>query len=156
MNYPNIRELVRWNYYGVPAMADHAGVTTDLFYAALNGEEELTEEELKGLAGLVDIPVSVLKMPYKIKLDSNKFQHIMKVLDLEEYFEFAKVLRTSQGQGSHLDLRDAEIYLNMYLQHFKDGNGSYCGYKAVLHKIRWNMQLYQMDLKQPRGLKKSN
>ena len=154
MNYPNIRELVRWNFYGIPAMADHAGVTTDLFYAVLKGQEELTEEELKGLARLVDVPVGVLKLPYTVKLDSNKFQHIMKVLFLEEYYEFVKELRISQGQGNHPVLRNADIHLYMYLQHFKDGNGSYCGYKAVLHKIRWNMQLYHMDLKQPRGLKK--
>lgn len=156
MKYPNINELVHWNYYGIPAMADHAGVTTELFEAVLKGQEELTDEELTGLSRLVNIPVGVLKQPQMAKMDCNKFQHCVKVLVLEEYFDFVKEKRTEQGQVDSLEIKSARKWLDLYIQYFQDGKGSYCGFRAVLHRIQQNMQLYQMDLKQPRGLKKSN
>lgn len=156
MKYPNIEELIIWNYYGNATIAGCMGVTTGLIEAAFQGEEELAEDEIQKLSQLVSIPVGVLRQPETIYLDCNKYQHTVKVMDLERLFDFVKEVRGLQGKGDDFGIRNAKRWLDIFLQRFWNGSGSFCGYRAVLNKILWNMELYEMDLKVPRGLNRKS
>lgn len=96
MKYPNLNSIVRWHSYGIPAFADHAGVTRELFEEVLKGEEELTDMELMGIVRLVHVPFGVLKQPKLIYMDNKKFQHRKKVEDLQKGYEYIKFLRTQE------------------------------------------------------------
>lgn len=153
--YPNLVEVIDWHICGKPAIADHAGITGELLDAVLNGKEELTHDEMRGISCLTDIPVGVLERPELVLMDSNKFQHVMKVMDLVDSLDYIKRLRTVKGRGEDIELKVAERKLNTYLRYFKLGDGSYVGYKAVKKAVDWNFWLFQnMDTKKPRGLKK--
>lgn len=155
MRYPNLLEVVNWNIYGKPAIADHAGITGELLKAVLSENEELTHDEMMGISRLVKIPVSVLELPELVLMNCNKFQHKMKVLDLREDFARIKALRMTVGKNNDIDIKIAEKKLDTYSEYFKSGNGSYVGYKAVEQAIYWNFWLYRnIDQKKPRGLRK--
>lgn len=153
--YPNLVEVIDWHICGKPAIADHAGVTGELLDAALNGKEELTDAEMRKISNLKDIPVGVLERPELVLMDSNKFQHVMKVMDLVDSFNYIKRLRTVKGHGEDIEIKAAERKLNTYLRYFKMGDGSYVGYKAVRKAVDWNFWLFlNVDTERPRDLEK--
>lgn len=155
MRYPNLVAAVNWNICGKPAIACHAGITRELFDAALSGDEKLTHDEMVGISRLTKIPVSVLELPKLALMSCNKFQHIMKVMDLRDDFNYIKEKRTEAGKGEDIDIKSSERELDTYARYFKKGNGTYVGYMAVRQKIDWNFWLYlNIDQKKPRGLKR--
>ncbi len=155
MRYPNLFEVVNWKICGKPAIADHAGITVELLEAALSGDEELTPDEMIVISRLVKIPVNVLELPELVLMSCNKFQHIMKVMDLRDDFDYIKEQRAAVGKGEDVCVKSAERKLDSYTKYFKRGNGSYVGYMAVRQEIDWNFWLYRnIDQKKPRGLKR--
>lgn len=75
--YPNLVELHRFHPYSDCTMAEHAGVTEDLFLAVLRGEDDLTYSEFYRLSQLVNIPVSILCSPSVTMLDPGEPDHSM-------------------------------------------------------------------------------
>lgn len=154
MRYPNLNSIVRWHSFGIPTFADHAGVTIELFEEVLKGGEELSDMELFGIVRLVGIPFGVLKQPKVIFMNNKKFQHCQKVEDLQERYQLIKSLRTREGYERNTDLVVAGQALEDFVRAFEQGNGTYCRYKTVLDKIKWNEWLYlNNDVRKPRGLK---
>lgn len=56
MAYPNLSEIIKYHPYHIGTFANFADVTTELLQAALDGQEELTGEELRNIARYSAIP----------------------------------------------------------------------------------------------------
>lgn len=150
--YPNLAEVVNWNMVGMPAIAEHANVDIDILKDALMGDDELAHNEMLGISSLTKVPVSVLELPKLCMMDCNKFQHIMKVLDLQDDMHLIKEFRKKAGKGNDPVLRSAERTVEAYVSRFKSGKGTYIGYLTARKDVDWNFWLYKnIDNGKPRA-----
>lgn len=80
----NLKELINWHPYSLRSFADFANVETDLLQAALEGEEELTAEELSQISRYVKVPIGVLLCPHLVYLEKRRPKHQKMMRALED------------------------------------------------------------------------
>ena len=125
MSYPNLTLLVRYHPYSSCTMADHAGVTHELFLDVLDGKEELLPAELFGLSRLLNIPMSVLSFEKPIMLNPARRKHREMV---------RTVLEAADEYSEYLDDWDRR-YFGEFENAFSKGKSSYMQYLALLERI---------------------
>ena len=76
----NLKMMIENHSYNISTFASCANVTTDLLQAALDGQEELTREELRELSRFMGVPVGILTCPHVVFLKNNHYKH-MKMLE---------------------------------------------------------------------------
>lgn len=79
MNYPNLKELIKYHPYSIETFADHANVTVGVLKAAFEGDEELSIDELYRISCLTGFSCSALLCPKLILLDNRRYRHRMMV-----------------------------------------------------------------------------
>lgn len=97
MNYPNLKELIKKHDYTIETFASHANVTVGVLKAALEGKEELSESELRGITRLTGFPYNALACPKLIMMDHKRYRH--KMLISRENEKLRSIIKAA-GDGS--------------------------------------------------------
>lgn len=150
----NLYALIKYHPYHSSTFARYANVTTELLWAAIYGDEELTCRETIGIAVNSGIPVGVITCPRVIWLDKNSYRHrtmirnfkkkLMQICDEYEFGnEDAAYFVRKKG------LEQGELLINDFLIKGKVSYGRYLGVMAFV-----DMTLGWIHEAEPRGLRK--
>lgn len=153
MKYPNLAEVIKYHPYNICAFADFADVTTELLSAVIEGAENLTEQELRGIARYSGIPYSILACPRLIRMDRSRYRHRMMV---EELVNSLRGIQKAQKAGSYeadIFMRYGRIWgVNMELA-FLDGRATYGMFLGAQERVRQAIFFIQCEKRKPRELK---
>lgn len=151
----NLAELVHYHPYHSSTFARYANVTTELLWAAIYGNEELTLRETIGIAVKSGVPLGVITCPRVIWLDRDSYRHrkmirsfnkkLMIICDAYEWDneDAAFFVR-------HKGLEQAKLLIADF---WNEGKVTYCRYLGVMAFV--DMTLGWIHKSEPRGLKKN-
>ncbi len=150
----NLYALIKNHPYHSSTFARYANVTTELLWAAIRGEEELTMREIIGISVNSGVPVGVITCPRVIWLDRNSYRHrtmirnfkkkLTQICDAYEFGnEDAAYFVRQKG------LEQSELLINDF---WNKGKVTYCRYLGAMAFV--DMTLGWIHKAEPRGLKK--
>lgn len=152
--YPNLSEIIKYHPYHISTFAGFAEVTTELFEATLEGEEELTDDEMRKIARYAGIPVSVLRCPQKIMLDKHNLKHQKMIADLLNQLPEIAEKEKSGGKAAADFMRyNREGLVNLELT-FLDNRASYGQYLGVKERVDQTISFIRNEERKPRGREK--
>ena len=150
----NLEELIKYHPYHSSTFARYANVTSELLWAAIYGNEELTMREIVGIAVNSGVPVGVISCPRVIWLDRKLYRHRDMIGKLKK-----KLLRICHAYK--LGNEDAIYFVqqkglercNLLIDDFwNKGKVSYCRYLGIMAFV--DMTMGWILKEEPRGLKK--
>lgn len=152
--YPNLSEIIKYHPYHISTFAGFAEVTTELFEATLEGEEELTDDEMRKIARYAGIPVSVLRCPQKIMLDKHNLKHQKMIADLlDQLPEIAEKEKCGSKAAADFMRYNREGLVNLELA-FLDNRASYGQYLGVKERVDQTTSFIRNEERNPRGREK--
>ncbi|MFR1351197.1 MAG: hypothetical protein ACLSCA_02040 [[Clostridium] symbiosum] len=152
MAYPNLSEIIKYHPYHIGTFANFADVTTELLQAALDGQEELTGEELRNIARYSAIPLGVLKCRQVVMMDRSRMRHKEMIDNLIGSLSY---IWNEQKMGS----KEADIFMkyhrvelvNLELA-FLDNRASYAQYLGAKERVDQVISFIRNEKRKPRAL----
>lgn len=152
--YPNLSEIIKYHPYHISTFAGFAEVTTELFEATLEGEEELMDDEMRKIARYAGIPVSVLRCPQKIMLDKHNLKHQKMIADLlNQLPEIAEKEKRGSKTAADFMRYNREGLVNLELA-FLDNRASYGQYLGAKERVDQTTSFIRNEERKPRGREK--
>lgn len=153
MKYPNLAEIIKYHPYDIGSFADFADVTTELLSAVIEGAENLTEQELRGIARYSGIPFSILACPHLIRMDRSRYRHRIMVEELADELYGIQEAQKAGSYEADLFMRYGRLWVvNMELA-FLDGRATYGMFLGAQERVRQAISFIQCEKRKPRGLK---
>lgn len=153
MKYPNLAEIIKYHPYDIGSFADFADVTTELLSAVIEGAENLTEQELRGIARYSGIPFSILACPHLIRMDRSRYRHRIMVEELADELYGIQEAQKAGSYEADIFMRYGRIWVvNMELA-FLDGRATYGMFLGAQERVRQVIFFIQCEKRKPRGLK---
>lgn len=148
----NLFALIKYHPYHSSSFAEHADVTSELLWAAIQGEEELTPLEIFGIVRLTGVPSGVITCPSLIWLDKSSYRHRMMVYRLAEKLDAIRAAAMSGNEDACYFVRQGGLEQgDSLISDFQDkGKVLYCRYLGTLA----NADIFGgLKAHKPRGLK---
>lgn len=152
--YPNLSEIIKHHPYHINTFAGFAEVTTELLEAALEGEEELTADELRKIARYSGIPVSILRCPETIMLNKYNLKHQKMITDLLDQLPVIAEKEQSGSPAATIFMRYHRASLVNLELAFLDGMATYGQYLGVKERVDQTISFIRNEERKPRGRKK--
>lgn len=95
----NLKMMIENHHYNIITFAQWASVTVDLLQAAFDGQEELTDDELRDLSRFMRVPVEIFTCPHVIYLKNKHYKHRKM---LEEYNRKLRFVIECANDGDRL------------------------------------------------------
>lgn len=149
--YPNLLEIIKYHPYHISSFAGFAEVTTELLQAALEGEEDLTTDELRKIARYTGIPASVLRCPKKIMLDKHNLKHQKLVADLLDQLPAIAGKEREGSPAATIFMRYHRASLVNLELAFLDGRATYGRYLGVKERVDQTISFIRNEERKPRG-----
>lgn len=151
----NLYALIKYHPYHSSTFARYANVTTELLWAAIYGDEELTYREIIGIAAESGVPAGVITCPRLIWLDKSSYRHRMMVYRLAEKLDAIRAAAMSGNEDAcYFVLQGGLEQGDSLISDFQDkGKVLYCRYLGVMAFV--DMTLGWIHKAEPRGLKKN-
>nr|WP_304430514.1 hypothetical protein [uncultured Acetatifactor sp.] len=151
----NLAELVHYHPYHSSTFARYANVTTELLWAGIRGEEELTRREIIGISVNSGVPVGVITCPGVIWLDRNSYRHRKMIRDFEKKFLLIRdEYEFGNEDAAYFVRRNGMEQGNLLIADFwNDGKVTYCRYLGTMAFV--DMVLGWIHKAEPRGLRKN-
>lgn len=130
----NLYALIKYHPYHSSSFAEHADVTSELLWAAIRGEEELTPVEIFHIARFTGVPSSVIKCQRLIWLDRSSYRHRMMLSRLAEKLDAIRANAMSGDEDACYFVRRGGLEQGESLiRDFQDkGKVLYCRYLGTL------------------------
>ncbi len=130
----NLYALIKNHPYHSSTFARYANVTTELLWAAIRGEEELTMWEIIGIAAESGVPAGVITCPRLIWLDKSSYRHRMMVCHLAEKLDTIRAAAMSGNEDACYFVRQGGLEQgDSLISDFQDkGKVLYCRYLGTL------------------------
>ncbi len=130
----NLYALKKYHPYHSSTFARYANVTTELLWAAIYGDEELTYREIIGIAAESGVPAGVITCPRLIWLDKSSYRHRMMVYRLAEKLDAIRAAAMSGNEDACYFVRQGGLEQgDSLISDFQDkGKVLYCRYLGTL------------------------
>lgn len=134
MKMLNLYALIKYHPYHSSSFAEHADVTSELLWAAIQGEEELTPLEIFGIVRLTSVPSSVITCPKLIWLDRSSYRHRMMVQKLDAKLALIRDAAKNGDEDACYFVRQGGLEQgDSLISDFQDkGKVLYCRYLGTL------------------------
>ncbi|MCR2049992.1 hypothetical protein NSB25_22335 [Acetatifactor muris] len=130
----NLYALIKYHPYHSSTFARYADVTSELLWAAICGEEEMTTTEMLGIAIHFKVPMGVISCPRLIWLDKSSYRHRMMVYRLAEKLDAIRAAAMSGNEDACYFVRQGGLEQgDSLISDFQDkGKVLYCRYLGTL------------------------
>lgn len=151
----NLSELIKYHPHHSSTFAECANVTSELLWAAIYGDEELTPRETISIAVKYDISAGVITCPRVIWLDRNSYRHRTMIRNFKKKLLIICDAYERDNEDAVYFVRQKGLeQSNLLIDDFwNEGKVTYCRYLGVMAFV--DMILGWIHKAEPRGLKKN-